>query len=67
MEPSTEYAGRGAGRGNSAVVHGSRRTVTPASSNVALASSNHEQAPDAATCRIPVVRRSATLTSASAR
>ena len=43
--PSTEYAGRGAGRANSAVVVDSTRQSTPASSKMAIAKSYQLHSP----------------------
>ena len=45
----TEYAGRGAGRPSSAVVIGTTRQSSPASSKIAAANSAHVQSPSAAT------------------
>src|SRR5690606_37180747 len=48
---STEYAGLGAGRGNSAVVHGDTRSGSaPTSSNTARANSYHVVSPPPVQC-----------------
>ena len=61
------YAGRGAGRPNSAVLTRLTAQSVPVRSNAATARSYQEQRPPPATCRTPVRRRSATSTSAGAR
>ena len=50
---STLYAGRVAGRGISAVVHGLTSQSSPASSTIRRANSNHEHDPAAARWTIP--------------
>src|SRR5262249_9663818 len=67
VEPSTEKAGRGAGRGNSALVQAATATGIPAGANVATARSYQEHCPAPVTCSTPWVRASAIVTSACAR
>ena len=64
VEPRTEYAGRGAGAPNAAVVVGWTVTSSPAAANVATARSRHVHWPPPATCRTPCERCSAIVISA---